>query len=72
MLLCQDCLHCGERFGAGSPACQHPKALWTQTDVVDGTSRTDWLSCTVMRLLGPCGPDAKLFQAKTEESGRCG
>jgi hypothetical protein len=68
MKACRDCIHV-EQTNSESEVqrCLHPKSYVESLDYFDGTTRTIARSFPHMRMLGPCGADAKLFAAAQED-----
>jgi hypothetical protein len=65
MIACRDCIHIHNKDSV-FPRCHHPKAFVELPDVYNGVIRTIAMGIEVMRGLGPCGPEGKLF-ARAEE-----
>jgi hypothetical protein len=69
MIACLDCRHLlvpviDDEGTRGREQCGHPKALVEVPDFLTGGSTTVRMSIEIMRSLGDCGLDAKLFEPK--------
>ena len=68
MIACGDCRHmCVPVHDDGTrshPMCHHPKSFKELPEVLTGTMKTVAHSIEMMRKLGDCGMDAKLFDLR--------
>jgi hypothetical protein len=64
MKLCKDCRFAGP---PGAPPnkwiCAHPAAVFRRTSPVTGEHLADAMYCNMNRQVGPCGMDAKHWEA---------
>ena len=67
MRACRNCIHVDDLPVKQQPLCGHPQAYAELPDYYNGTTYTAQHSVWTMRSIGPCGPDALLFEGTRDD-----